>query len=91
MYGQATTPNFHALSQQQVATNSFPTFELVRFMHDHTGNDAAAYNRVLWEGTMGRRPYPVTRSGRDLRHHRHKLLKRAAGRANEHGRRISVV
>jgi YVTN family beta-propeller protein len=37
-------------------------------------NDAAAYNRALWEGTMGDRPYPSTRSGRDLRHNRRKLL-----------------
>jgi hypothetical protein len=39
-------------------------------------NDAAAYNRVLWEGTMAR-PYPTTRSGLDLRHNRAKLLKAA--------------
>ena len=37
-------------------------------------NDAGAYNRVLWEGTMGDRPYPNTRSGRDLRHNRQKVL-----------------
>ena len=37
-------------------------------------NDADAYNRVLWEGTMGDQPYPNTRSGRDLRHDRRKLL-----------------
>jgi hypothetical protein len=41
-------------------------------------NDADAYNRVLWEGTMGERPYPVARSGLDLRHNRKKLLDRAA-------------
>jgi YVTN family beta-propeller protein len=41
-------------------------------------NDADAYNRVLWEGTMGDRPYPTARSGLDLRHNRKKLLKRAA-------------
>lgn len=29
-------------------------------------NDEDAYNRVLWEGTMGDRPYPTERSGRDL-------------------------
>jgi hypothetical protein len=29
--------------------------------------------RVLWEGTMGDRPYPTTRSGLDLRHNRKKL------------------
>jgi YVTN family beta-propeller protein len=37
-------------------------------------NDAAAYNRVLWEGTMGERPYPSNRSGQDLRHNRKHLL-----------------
>jgi hypothetical protein len=41
-------------------------------------NDASAYNRVLWEGSMGDRPYPTTRSGLDLRHNRKKLLKPAA-------------
>ena len=39
-------------------------------------NDEAAYNRVLWEGTMGERPYPMTRSLLDLRHNRKKLLQR---------------
>jgi hypothetical protein len=42
-------------------------------------NDASAYNRVLWEGTMGDRPYPTARSGLDLRHNRKKLLEQAAG------------
>jgi YVTN family beta-propeller protein len=37
-------------------------------------NDASAYNRVLWEGTMGDKPYPTARSGLDLRHNRRKLL-----------------
>ncbi len=41
-------------------------------------NDAAAYNRVLWEGTMGDRPYPNTRSGRDLRRNRKKMLTQAS-------------
>jgi YVTN family beta-propeller protein len=35
-------------------------------------NDASAYNRVLWEGTMGNLPYPTSRSGLDLRHNRKK-------------------
>jgi YVTN family beta-propeller protein len=39
-------------------------------------NDAGAYNRVLWEGTMTT-PYPETRSGLDLRRNRAKLLKAA--------------
>ena len=30
---------------------------------------------------MGAQPYPVTRSGRDLRHNRRKLLKQAAAEA----------
>jgi hypothetical protein len=37
-------------------------------------NDPSAYNHILWEGTMGDRPYPSTRSGLDLRHNRGKLL-----------------
>jgi YVTN family beta-propeller protein len=40
-------------------------------------NDAAAYNRVLWEGTMTG-PYPAARSGLDLRENRAELLKAAA-------------
>jgi YVTN family beta-propeller protein len=41
-------------------------------------NDAALYDRVLWEGSMGERPYPLERSGLDLRKDRKKLLKQAA-------------
>jgi DNA-binding beta-propeller fold protein YncE len=37
--------------------------------------DTAKYNRVLWEGTMGNKPYPVNRSGVDLRQGRAQLLK----------------
>ncbi|MBV8968070.1 MAG: phosphoesterase [Verrucomicrobia bacterium] len=40
--------------------------------------DAEAYNRVLWQGLKGPRPYPTTRSGEDLRLNRSTLL-RAAG------------
>jgi YVTN family beta-propeller protein len=39
-------------------------------------NDAGAYSRVLWEGTMAS-PYPTTRSGPDLRQNRAELLKAA--------------
>jgi hypothetical protein len=42
-------------------------------------NDPSAYNRILWEGTMGDRPYPGTRSGLDLRHNRQQLLEQTAG------------
>jgi YVTN family beta-propeller protein len=38
--------------------------------------DADAFNRVLWEGTMGDNvPYPTTRSKRDLRQDRDQLIK----------------
>ena len=37
--------------------------------------DAAAYNRLLWQGIMGDFvPYPTARSGLDLRHNRKQLL-----------------
>ena len=44
---------------------------------DADRNDPAVYNRVLWEGTMGGKPYPTARSGLDLRHNRDVLLKSA--------------
>jgi DNA-binding beta-propeller fold protein YncE len=33
------------------------------------------FNRVIWEGLMGDKPYPTTRSGTDLRENREALLK----------------
>jgi len=30
--------------------------------------DTEKFNRILWEGLMGDKPYPATRSGADLRH-----------------------
>jgi hypothetical protein len=36
--------------------------------------DAAAYNRILWTGLMGNRPYPPGPTGLDLRQSRAKLL-----------------
>jgi YVTN family beta-propeller protein len=39
--------------------------------------DFARYNRVLWTGLMGDRPYPATPSGKDLRQNRRALLARA--------------
>jgi YVTN family beta-propeller protein len=44
---------------------------------DADRNDPAIYNRVLWAGTMGSRPYPTARSGLDLRHDRGALLQSA--------------
>jgi YVTN family beta-propeller protein len=41
-------------------------------------NDAAAYNRVLWAGLMGRKAYPAQRSGADLRAKRAHLAPVAA-------------
>ena len=38
--------------------------------------DADAFNRVLWQGTMGDKlPYPTVRSRRDLRKNRAELIK----------------
>lgn len=37
--------------------------------------DSEQFNLVLWKGLMGDKPYPVERSGSDLRAHRRKLLK----------------
>lgn len=41
-------------------------------VEDHL--DTPKYNRILWAGTMGGRPYPAARSGLDLRVHRAALL-----------------
>jgi YVTN family beta-propeller protein len=42
---------------------------------DADRNDSAVYNRILWEGTVGEKPYPAERSGLDLRQNRGALLK----------------
>ncbi len=42
-------------------------------VEDHL--DTPKFNRILWEGTMGSRPYPTFRSGIDLRSNRAQLLK----------------
>jgi hypothetical protein len=36
--------------------------------------DAAVYNRILWKGLMGNRPYPAGPTGLDLRQNRKELL-----------------
>ena len=36
--------------------------------------DFARYNRILWEGLMGEKPYPAVSIGRDLRRNRAELL-----------------
>ncbi len=36
--------------------------------------DDDTFNRVLWRGMMGNRPYPSRPTGKDLRQNREKLL-----------------
>jgi DNA-binding beta-propeller fold protein YncE len=38
--------------------------------------DAGDFNRILWKGLMGNKPYPATPSGLDLRQNREQLLAR---------------
>ena len=38
--------------------------------------DSADFNRILWKGMMGNRPYPSTPTGTDLRQNREELLAR---------------
>lgn len=40
--------------------------------------DPEKFNRVIWQGLMGEKPYPSTRSGADLRQNREQLLKSSA-------------
>jgi hypothetical protein len=43
--------------------------------HSEDRLDTMAFNRILWQGTMGNMPYPTVRSGLDLRKNRKQLLK----------------
>ena len=71
------------------AENSSPARPLARDTHDakywqrRLGDmdydeedklDVGRFNRELWNGMMGNRPYPVDRSGKNLRDNRHVLL-----------------
>ena len=38
--------------------------------------DPADFNRILWKGLMGSRPYPAVPTGMDLRKNRDDLLAR---------------
>jgi hypothetical protein len=38
--------------------------------------DFAGYNRILWKGLMGNKPYPAAPTGIDLRQDREELLAR---------------
>lgn len=44
--------------------------------HEADHLDTEAFNRILWQGIMGDRPYPTERSGLDLRKNRSQLLKK---------------
>jgi hypothetical protein len=45
--------------------------------------DGGLFNRVLWKGLMGDRPYPASPTGLDLRQNREKLLA-SSGRSTAH-------
>ena len=36
--------------------------------------DGGLFNRILWKGMMGHKPYPAAPTGKDLRQNREKLL-----------------
>jgi hypothetical protein len=50
-------------------------------VEDHLGN-VEKFNRIVWQGLKGSAPYPVQRTGADLRQNRQQLLLRAATTAN---------
>ena len=43
--------------------------------------DTIRYNRILWYGVMGDRPYPTERTGQDLRFNRNQLIEQANDRS----------
>jgi YVTN family beta-propeller protein len=45
--------------------------------------DPLAFNRILWAGLMGAKPYPSVPSGEDLRSDRNHLLQRSADRIDK--------
>jgi DNA-binding beta-propeller fold protein YncE len=47
--------------------------------------DPLAFNRILWEGLMGAKPYPSTATGQDLREHRQQLLESYRTSSLQHG------
>ena len=58
MYASATKPT-HSAKYWAARTRHFDFSEEDKV-------DSATYNRVLWAGLMGSRPYPTERSGVDL-------------------------
>src|SRR5260370_18655164 len=53
----------------------FPNY--LASVEDHLGN-VEKFNRIVWQGLKGAAPYPVQRTGVDLRQNRPPLLLRAA-------------
>jgi YVTN family beta-propeller protein len=53
-------------------------------VEDHL--DTVKFNHVLWEGTMGLKPYPEARSGEDLRGNRKQLLGEYRARSQQASR-----
>ena len=41
-----------------------------------TEQEKEEFNRILWKGLKGNKPYPASTSGRDLRQNRKELLER---------------
>lgn len=73
-----------AFTSRGVATGSLKPLHDAKWWADATKGmdfsvedhlDAAKYNRILWAGTMGDKPYPAMRSGQDLRANRTQLLR----------------
>jgi DNA-binding beta-propeller fold protein YncE len=65
----AYTHSLHSAAYWAAKTRGFD-FQV----EDHL--NTPLFNRILWRGLMGRTvPYPTVRSGRDLRHHRRRLLR----------------
>jgi DNA-binding beta-propeller fold protein YncE len=51
--------------------------------------DGAQFNRILWKGLMGNRPYPSRPTGKDLRLNREQLLARYQ-RTSQHGTALAA-
>lgn len=52
------------------------------FTREDNISDPAKFNRIIWEGLHGDKPYPTVRSGLDLRRNRSLLLKKAEVASN---------
>jgi hypothetical protein len=54
------------------------------FTKEDNLGDPNKFNRIIWEGLHGKNvPYPVVRTGLDLRQNRSELLKKAAVQPNQ--------